>query len=73
MRLLVIEDDPDLMRAVCQCLREAGYAVDEASDGPEGLRKARDADYDCILLDVMLPQMNGWDVLQRLREKRRRS
>jgi len=71
MRLLVIEDDPDLMRAVSQCLREAGYAVDEASDGPEGLRKARDADYDCILLDVMLPRMNGWDVLQRLRREKK--
>ena len=67
MRILVIEDDPDLLRAVARALREGGYAVDEAADGPEGLFKAKGADYDAIVLDIMLPRMDGWEVLSQLR------
>ncbi len=67
MRVLAIEDEPDLMRALAQSLRESGYAVDEATDGRTGLCKANGADYDAIVLDLMLPGMNGWDLLRELR------
>lgn len=71
MRLLVVEDEPDLLRNMGQALREEGYAVDLAEDGEEGLHKALTWDYDAIVLDVMLPVMDGWTALTRLREKKR--
>ena len=52
MRVLVIEDEPDLLSVVMQSLRESGYAVDGASDGREGLFKAKSADYDALVLDL---------------------
>ncbi len=67
MRILVIEDDPDLQRTLAATLREENYAVDTASDGVEGLRKALPATYDAIVLDVMLPRLDGWGVLEALR------
>jgi two-component system OmpR family response regulator len=67
MRLLVIEDEKDLRAALEKGLREEGYAVDVAEDGDEGIFKAESWDYDAILLDVMLPVMDGWQVLERLR------
>ncbi len=68
MRLLVIEDEPDLRSAIVQSLAEAGYAVDQAADGSEGLYKAKVWDYDAIVLDLMLPLKNGWEVLGELRK-----
>ena len=70
MRLLVIEDEPDLLNGLARALRRAGYSVDTAPDGEEGLFKAREIDYDAIVLDVMLPVLDGWTVLARLREKK---
>jgi two-component system OmpR family response regulator len=70
MRLLVIEDEPDLLFALVQSLREEGYAVDEASDGKNGLYKAQGTDYDAVVLDLMLPGMSGWDLLKELRKTR---
>jgi len=67
MRVLVVEDEPDLRRLLEQALREEGYAVDVAEDGKTGLYKATTWDYDAVVLDLMLPGMNGWDVLSRLR------
>ncbi|HMO37580.1 MAG TPA: response regulator transcription factor, partial [Gemmatales bacterium] len=71
MRLLVIEDEPALLNVVCRALREENYAVDEASDGKEGLYKAMTWDYDVIILDLMLPSMSGWDVLRELRRSKK--
>lgn len=71
MRLLVVEDEPDLLATVAQALREQGYAVDTASDGEEGLFKARECEYDAVVLDVMLPVMNGFDVVKKLRQTRK--
>ena len=71
MKLLVVEDEPDLLKSLTKSLREESYAVDTAMDGEEGFAKARDADYDAILLDVQLPGMNGWEVLRRLRESKK--
>ncbi len=68
MRVLLIEDDPDLQDAVSRALREEGYAVDTAGDGEEGLFKAQSWDYDAIILDIMLPKMSGWDILAKLRQ-----
>ncbi|MBL9143889.1 MAG: response regulator transcription factor [Verrucomicrobiaceae bacterium] len=70
MRLLLIEDEPDLLSGLTRALRRAGYSVDVAEDGEEGLFKALEIDYDAILLDVMLPRLDGWGVLARLREKK---
>jgi two-component system OmpR family response regulator len=68
MRLLVVEDEPDLLRVLVAALEEEGYAVDAAADGEEGLFKARSWDYDAIVLDVMLPHRDGWQVLRQVRE-----
>lgn len=69
MRVLVVEDEPDLRSALVQALSENGYAVDSASEGVDGLYKATTWSYDAIVLDIMLPKMNGWDVLRSIREK----
>lgn len=71
MRLLVIEDEARLLRNLAKALREEGYAVDTAADGEEGLYKAQTNDYDAIVLDVMLPKLDGWQVLERLRKTRK--
>lgn len=71
MRVLVVEDEPDLRSAVCQALREEGYAVDDSGDGKEALFKAVSYEYDAVVLDLMLPGMNGWDFLTRLRRTHR--
>ena len=71
MRILVVEDEPDLLRTVAQALREDGYAVDEAGDGTEGLYKATTWEYDAVVLDLLMPGLTGWEVLQRLRKTHR--
>ena len=68
MRILIVEDEPDLLRSIAQALREEGYAVDTAPDGEDGFYKAENYDYDAICLDVMLPKMDGWEILKRLRK-----
>jgi len=70
MRLLVVEDEPDLVSGLLRALRKEGYSVDSACDGAEGLYKARHTDYDAIVLDVMLPKIDGWELLERLRQSR---
>lgn len=67
MRLLIIEDDPLLLRSLSASMREEGYAVDTAADGEDGLFKALSFSYDCIILDGMLPVFDGWEFLRRLR------
>lgn len=67
MRILIIEDDPLLSHSLAATLREEEYAVDTALDGEAGLLKAREQNYDAIVLDVMLPRVDGWQVLARLR------
>lgn len=69
MRILIIEDEQDLRTVVARALREEGYAIDEAADGDEGLHKATTWPYDAIVLDLMLPRRDGWDVLAQLRRK----
>ena len=69
MRLLVVEDEVNLATAVAQGLRGEGYEVELAHDGEEGLWRAREGQFDAIVLDIMLPGMNGYRVCQTLREE----
>jgi two-component system OmpR family response regulator len=71
MRVLIIEDEPDLLASVAQALREEGYAVDTADNGDDGLFSAEGTDYDAVVLDVMLPGMDGWEILTRLRKTKK--
>src|SRR5258706_5029684 len=68
MRILIVEDEPRLLRSLSKALREGGYAVDTAEAGDDGLYKAMNYDYDAIVLDVMLPGLDGWSVLDQLRK-----
>lgn len=65
-----MEDEEDLLTGLAKALREAGYAVDTAADGEEGLYKATNWEYDAVVLDVMLPRLDGWQVLGHLRERK---
>jgi two-component system, OmpR family, response regulator len=71
MKVLVVEDEARLLRNLAKALREEDYAVDTAADGEEGLYKAQNSDYDAIVLDVMLPRLDGWQVLQKLRKTKK--
>ena len=71
MRVLVVEDEPDLLGSLAKALREDGYAVDTAPDGTEGLYKVENYDYDAIVLDIMLPGIDGWELLRRLRKTKK--
>src|SRR5262245_5794842 len=73
VRVLLVEDSVSLQKSVAQGLREAGYAVDVVGDGKQGLIHAQTTAYDVIVLDLMLPSMDGLNVLRRLREKDVRS
>jgi CheY-like chemotaxis protein len=59
-RVLVIEDEPDIREAIADALASEGYEVSQARDGAEGLREAHAHRPDLILLDLMMPVMNGW-------------
>ena len=69
--ILIIEDDPDIADVVEINLRDANYAIERAVDGEEGLRKALHNDYSLIILDLMLPKIDGLEVCKRLREQRK--
>lgn len=68
MRVLVIEDYDPLRKSLRQGLQEAGFAVDASGDGEEGLWYAQSSEYDVILLDIMLPKLDGLTILTRLRQ-----
>ena len=71
MRLLVVEDYPPLRKSLAKGLRQAGFAVDATGDGEEGLWYARGNDYDAIILDLMLPGVDGLSILRKLRSEGR--
>ena len=73
MRLLLIEDYRPLQKSLTKGLREAGFAVDTTGDGNEGLWYAMGNDYDVIILDLMLPGMDGLKILKELRAKGRKN
>jgi two-component system copper resistance phosphate regulon response regulator CusR len=67
MRILVIEDEIKTAKFLKKGLAEAGFAVDVAGDGLEGLRLGQEVEFDLIILDVMIPSLDGWQVLTGLR------
>lgn len=67
MRILLVEDDTAIARSLKEGLEDEAYAVDIAHDGSEGYRTAVADDYDVIILDIMLPEMNGYEVCRALR------
>lgn len=69
MRVLVVDDERGLTRALERGLAAEGFAVDVAHDGESGLARATDTEYDAIVLDIMLPRRNGYDVVAALRER----
>ncbi len=69
MRILVIEDEKRIAELVARGLEGAGYEADSASDGATGLEKMRATDYDLIILDLMLPDMDGLQVLEKIRNR----
>ncbi|MES5820677.1 response regulator transcription factor [Streptomyces sp. RG80] len=69
MNLLVVDDEPTVRELLCAALRHAGFTVTAAATGQEALRGARTVSPDLVLLDVMLPDMDGFEVIRRLRER----
>lgn len=70
MRILVIEDDPDIAELQRDYLQVGGYKVDIVPDGKAGLPRAVCGDYDLIIVDLMLPGMDGYEIIKAIREKR---
>src|ERR1051325_1831200 len=73
MRLLIVGDEEHLPRSLEKAMGEGGYAGDSAADGGECFDRAESNDYDAIVLDVMLPGKDGWEILSRLRKSKRTS
>ncbi|OGG04870.1 DNA-binding response regulator [Candidatus Gottesmanbacteria bacterium RBG_16_52_11] len=73
MRILVVEDEQRLSSVIKKGLTEDGFAVDTAFDGEDGLYLAESETYDCIVLDIMLPKLDGLEVCRRLRNKKMRT
>lgn len=71
MRILIIEDEPKTGEYLQKGLNESGFITDLARDGVDGLQLALEQDYDAIVLDVMLPKLTGWQVLERLRMQKK--
>lgn len=71
MRVLVVEDEPDLLASLAESLQEDGYAVDRSLDGKDGLAKALAWDYDLLVLDWMLPERSGIELIECLRKKKK--
>ena len=69
MNILIVEDNRDLVQVLTEGFNELEFSVDSAFDGIEGLNKIRNNDYDCIVLDIMLPEMDGYELIGRMREE----
>lgn len=70
MRILVVEDEHRIARAIKEGLQQESYAVDVCYDGEDGYNSARQDEYDLVILDVMLPSMDGFEVTKKLREEK---
>jgi len=73
MRLLVVEDDSKIASFVVKGLQQAGYAVDHCADGEQGLLLAETTNYDCAIVDLMLPKMDGLTLIRKLRANGKRT
>ncbi|CAK7074680.1 MAG: Alkaline phosphatase synthesis transcriptional regulatory protein PhoP [Bacteroides fragilis] len=72
MKILIIENEPSLRELIQRSLEKERYVVEAAADFQSGLRKIEDYDYDCVLLDIMLPDGNGLNLLEQLKKMRKR-
>ncbi len=70
MRMLVVEDDSKIASFIVKGFKEGGFAVDHYADGAEGLSPALDEPYDVVVLDIMLPSLDGLSVVQQMRQKK---
>jgi CheY-like chemotaxis protein len=68
-RILIVDDDPWILRMVSTLLEKRGYGIYTASDGEEGLRRAEDLKPDLVITDVMMPKMDGWELVRALRAR----
>ena len=66
-KILIVDDEPDMRTVLFHTLREAGYEVAEASNGDEALRKLKRTRYDLVVLDIMMPGMSGYEVLEKIK------
>jgi two-component system, OmpR family, alkaline phosphatase synthesis response regulator PhoP len=69
-RILLVEDDPSIVLGLNMNLEREGYSVELADDGQRGLDRARSGEFDLVILDIMLPKLNGYEVLDALRKQR---
>jgi DNA-binding response OmpR family regulator len=70
-KVLIIEDDPDIADLVEIHLKDLGFATEHANDGPDGLEKALSNEYDLVILDLMLPKLDGFEVCKKIREEKK--
>ena len=67
-RILLVEDDPFLIDIYTTKLKEAGFKIEVATDGEEGLRKLTEKKFDLLVLDIVLPQIDGWEILKKIKQ-----
>ncbi|WP_083602508.1 response regulator [Hydrococcus rivularis] len=70
MRVLLVEDEPGIAKFIDRGLKEAGYVVDVAWDGKQGKEHISCAEYDIIILDIMLPKLDVWQLLEEIRTQK---
>lgn len=70
-KILYVEDNEDTAEAVKIILKHAGYEIDTVACGKDALNRVKDDDYDLFLLDIMLPDMSGWDIFQKLQKEKK--
>jgi len=68
--ILIVDDERIITKALARIFQHHGFIVDTAHDGKEALKKVHKNNYDCVLLDIILPEMNGVDVLEKIKEKK---
>ncbi|MDI6602657.1 MAG: response regulator [Patescibacteria group bacterium] len=68
--ILLIEDDPFLIDTYTLKLKEAGFSVEVATDGKQGLKKLAEKKFDLLILDIVLPQIDGWEILEKIKDLR---
>lgn len=68
--ILLIEDDPFLIDIYTTKLKESNFTVDVATDGEQGLRKLFEKNFDLLVLDIVLPQIDGWEILKKIKDLR---
>ncbi len=69
-KVLLVEDDPFLIDIYTTKLKEAGFSVEAATNGEEGIKKAKEILPSLIILDIILPQIDGWEILKRIKEEK---